>query len=850
MKLRKRSSTSEFRFLNLTAVFSAALILALEVWNLYSLNRNHNYVGWVNHSHQVIENSNELLSTAVMAESWARGYALTGDAYFLRVYYQSKNLMLPLIDQLKKLTVDNPEQSRRVDSLEKLVLARIESMEEIIKITSDSEYPDLTISEKMLEGSRISVMIKAVDHRLVNEEERILNARLDDLANEYKTFRTLIIIASSISLAIMLILYLFLFRQMERRAKMEQELSLSREWFSKTLASLSDGMIATNDSGLVTFMNNAAEKLTGWNREEAIGKPLDFVFDITDEETGQPLINPAKKALNERRVIGMSNHTVLRRKDGSQRYIDDSAAPIFNDNGEIFGAALICRDITEQVETRKKLTESEVRLRRIIENSTAIVTIRDRQGNYLMVNPAFEQLTGLKESEIIGKRSAPTIRLNLKADEIQNVMRVVQEDTVITNEEEWVVADGTLRNFIAIRFPIKDDDGKMVGIGSICTDITRQKQQLQSRHEMILKEKILEGQAHYKELANNISEMFFSMDQHEHFLFWNHACEWRTGRHEADVVGKTMDEVYPTDDWPELKVRLRRALRTKQADTFASEYHEKGKTYVMQVYVYPASHGISVLMSDVTFQRKTEREAMKLVESLQQKNKDLRQFAYIISHNLRAPIAKIQGLADLFNHDDGSAEFNGRIINGISEELKTLDMVVNDLTDIISIREVEYQSKEEINLSEELSQVKHILSAELNASGAQVIENFTECNEIHSIRGYVHSILLNLISNSVKYRSPERVPEIRVTARKKEHFVHITVQDNGLGIDLAKNGAKLFTLYKRFHNHIEGRGIGLYLVKNQVESLGGKIEAESKPDQGTTFRILLPVNKAPHEKNT
>jgi PAS domain S-box-containing protein len=840
-----RSSSSELRFLNLTAVFSAALILALEVWNLYSLNRNHDYASWVNHSHRVIEGSNELLSTVVMAESWARGYALTGDPYFLRVYYQSKNFVIPLVNQLKRLTEDNLIQHQRVDSLETLVLARVELMEDIIKQRTDDEYDEQIMSEKVLEGSRVSVLVKAVNHRLVNEEQRILDARLESLSREYKTFRTLIIVASSLSLTIMLILYLVLFKQMERRAKMEKELSLSREWFSKTLASLSDGMIATNDSGVITFMNDAAEKLTGWKVEEAIGKPLDFVFDISDERTGLPIINPAKKALLEKRTIGMENHTVLRRKDGTQRYIDDSAAPILNDNGELFGAALICRDITEQVETRKQLTESEIRLRRIIENSTAIITIRDKEGRYLMVNPAFEQLTGMRESEVIGKTSIPTLQQSLRVDESNSVSRVVKEDTVITNEEEWIVGNGSARTFIAIRFPIKDDAGKMVGIGSICTDITRQKQDLQSRHETLLREKILEGQAHYKELANNISEMFFSMDQKERFLFWNHACEWRTGRHEADVIGKTMDEVYPTDDWPELKVRLRRALKTKQADTFASEYHEKGKTYVMQVYVYPASHGISVLMSDVTFQRKTEREAMKLVESLQQKNKDLRQFAYIISHNLRAPIAKIQGLADLFNHEDNMGEFNGRIIQGISQELKTLDLVVNDLTDIISIREVEYQSREEINLSEELQHVKQILSDDIEAARAEITEDLSQSPTIYSIRSYIHSILFNLVSNAVKYRSPDRKPEIRVTAKKKEHFVQITVEDNGLGIDLVKHEAKLFTLYKRFHHHVDGRGIGLYLVKNQVESLGGKIEADSKVNQGTTFRILLPANKAP-----
>src|SRR4029078_4254276 len=97
------------------------------------------------------------------------------------------------------------------------------------------------------------------------------------------------------------------------------------------------------------------------------------------------------------------------------------------------------------------------------------------------------------------------------------------------------------------------------------------------------------------------------------------------------------------------------------------------------------------------------------------------------------------------------------------------------------------------------------------------------------------------ISNAVKYQAPSRAPIIQVSSHLAEHFVVISVEDNGLGINLAKHGPKLFALYKRFHSHVEGRGIGLYLVKNQVESMGGKVEVESKVDEGTVFKVYLPV---------
>ncbi|MFI5136090.1 MAG: PAS domain S-box protein, partial [Chitinophagales bacterium] len=546
--------------------------------------------------------------------------------------------------------------------------------------------------------------------------------------------------------------------------------------------------------------NSTAQELTGWNKEEALGKPLDFVFDLVNESTGLPEVNPVKKAMQEKQIVVMASHTILIRNDKSQRFIDDSAAPILNDYGELVGAVLIFRDVTDKVEIRRKLIESENRLRKIIENSSTVITIRDKEGRFTMVNQAFEKLTGCTEEELIGKKNIPSIT-PARINENNSIMKPIETDSVITTEEEWITHDGSIRHFVAVRFPIKDAAGKITGVGAVCTDITAQKQQLQSKHEMLLREQMEESESHYKELANSISEMFFSIDRNDRFLFWNHACERQTGRHEEEVLGKKIDEVFPGTEFQFLKEKFHNALRKQTAEIFNSEFQNNGRTQNFSVHVYTAAHGISVLMADVTTQRKTEQEAMKLVESLQQKNKDLRQFAYIISHNLRAPIAKIQGLADLFSSDTVTDEINTKIIDSISRELKSLDQIVNDLTDIISIREIEYKSKELVSLHEELEQSRIILSEEIEASHALITEDFSDVPSVNSIKSYLHSILINLIGNAIKFRSLERRPEISIASRQTEQFTVISVQDNGLGINMAKHGSKLFALYKRFHNH-------------------------------------------------
>jgi signal transduction histidine kinase len=145
----------------------------------------------------------------------------------------------------------------------------------------------------------------------------------------------------------------------------------------------------------------------------------------------------------------------------------------------------------------------------------------------------------------------------------------------------------------------------------------------------------------------------------------------------------------------------------------------------------------------------------------------------------------------------------------------------------------------QVNLEEELSNIKGNLQTEIQQNEAIIQNNFDSVATLFSIKPYIHSILFNLISNAIKYRDPARPPVIRIhTEKLTDNRVLLSVADNGLGIDMLYVD-KVFQLYKRFHFHVEGRGIGLFLVKTQVDSLGGKIEIESEVNKGTTINIYL-----------
>jgi signal transduction histidine kinase/tetratricopeptide (TPR) repeat protein len=224
-------------------------------------------------------------------------------------------------------------------------------------------------------------------------------------------------------------------------------------------------------------------------------------------------------------------------------------------------------------------------------------------------------------------------------------------------------------------------------------------------------------------------------------------------------------------------------------------------------------------------------------------NNQLEQFAFTVSHNLRGPIARLLGLTNLIRMSPGSDDLNF-LLTKIDQNSRDIDDIIRDLTKILNVKNNE-RLTESIDLTERVDKAIFRLETAINESNAIITSDFSEVNTLASVSSCIDSIFYNLISNGIKYRSRERACYIEVKSAQKQGFVELYVKDNGMGIDLEKYGHQLFGLYKRFTTHItDGRGLGLYLVKAEVESLHGTIEVESVLDQGTTFKIMLPCSSA------
>lgn len=242
-------------------------------------------------------------------------------------------------------------------------------------------------------------------------------------------------------------------------------------------------------------------------------------------------------------------------------------------------------------------------------------------------------------------------------------------------------------------------------------------------------------------------------------------------------------------------------------------------------------------MQDITQRKIAEKEREKLTADLIQRNRDLEQFTFIISHNLRAPTANIIGFTENLLYENLTPEEYAEFLQGLSVSASGLDNIIKDMNSILQVKREMDERKQYVNFDKLIADVKVSLGDMINPEKTVIETDFTGISEFYTLKVFLYSIFYNLISNSVKYREISRKTVIKVSSSMEGNKVFLKFKDNGLGINMKENGSKIFGLYSRFHTHIEGKGLGLFMVKTQVEAIGGKISVKSEVNEGTEFTI-------------
>ncbi|MBR2649031.1 MAG: hypothetical protein IKD55_09330 [Sediminibacterium sp.] len=232
------------------------------------------------------------------------------------------------------------------------------------------------------------------------------------------------------------------------------------------------------------------------------------------------------------------------------------------------------------------------------------------------------------------------------------------------------------------------------------------------------------------------------------------------------------------------------------------------------------------------------KELQQLNDLISLQNTRLQNFAHIISHNIRSHVTNMSGVIQLA--DNNVINAGDMIFEVFKKSVSGLEETIANLNEVIYIQSNLNVPKKMLQISEELDKITNLFYHQIVDSGAS-IQLGGNCTEVYTNPAYFESILQNLVSNAIKYRSPERSPIVQINLIQENDYVLLEVTDNGLGIDLQKYGSRIFGMYKTFHRNKDAKGLGLFITKTQIEAINGKIEIASTVNMGTSFKVYFPI---------
>ena len=410
------------------------------------------------------------------------------------------------------------------------------------------------------------------------------------------------------------------------------------------------------------------------------------------------------------------------------------------------------------------------------------------------------------------------------------------------DEYRFQCADGSYKYVFDRGFLVKDAHGKPIRMIGAIQDITKQKEEEQRL-------RLLETVITQTKDAVMITDIDTSVNAIPNIIFVNSAFTDMTGYPADEVIGKSPEMFFgKKSDILEFD-KLKTAIQEyKECFIETISYKKNGEEFWVNFSMIPVtdkegehSHWISI-QRDVTEEKEKEKEREQLIRELTQNNKDLKQFSYITSHNLRAPLSNLTGLLNLIEDITVEDPELKEIITGFSKSTHLLNETINDLVKVIIIKDNPSIQKEKVLIKDVFENVFNQLSFLISVHKPILKIDLEDVTILDINKSYLESIFLNLLTNAIKYRDPSRQLRVTIATKIVDDNLIITFKDNGIGIDLDKNKDKIFGLYQRFHNYPDSKGLGLYLVKSQVESMGGTISVASIVGKGTTFTIVFKYN--------
>jgi PAS domain S-box-containing protein len=594
------------------------------------------------------------------------------------------------------------------------------------------------------------------------------------------------------------------------------------------LESTEDAIVGEGLDGTITFWNPSAERVFGHTNAEAIGQPLELIVP--------PQLRVEMRHARDQALVGVRHEhyeTVRIAKDGKRLQVSLTLSSIKDDSGRPIGLWHIVRDVG----MRKEFERQAQHLAALVESSDDAIISKDLNGVIQTWNRAAERLFGFTESEVVGKSIRIIIPRERWSEEDEVLRRIRAGERIEHFESVRQRKDGTLISISLTISPIRDLQGKIVGASKIARDVSLQLALEKERNRL-------------GAIVDSSDDAIVSKDLQGIIQTWNHAAERMFGYSAEEAIGRSITLIIPEErlhEEDEVLSRIRRGLRV---DHFETVRRRKDGTLIpISLTVSPVQDhagqivGASKTVRDLSALRAyattLEQTVRERTASLELANSQLESFAYSVSHDLRAPLRGMHGLAHALLHDYGAVldETARDYAQRIVLEATQLDQLIRDLLAYSRLTRIDV-TLDVVDVREVVEASLHNLDDDIRNSRAS-IEIEPNLPKLKANRAVLIQVLTNLISNAIKFGGAH--PRVRVRAEQDNGIARIWVEDRGIGID-PRHHERIFRAFERLHGIEEypGTGIGLAIVLKGIERLGGRVGVESQEGQGSQFWFELP----------
>jgi PAS domain S-box-containing protein len=599
--------------------------------------------------------------------------------------------------------------------------------------------------------------------------------------------------------------------------------------------SLEEAVFITDNKDNIMYVNDTFCKMVQARSDRLIGTPAGNFFpesvNFSDVEF----------------TIGKKFNTQLLTSRGDTIWVQVSSSD-YKFNNENIGHIALVTNINTIKQTRENLAVEQHKVKMAIETGQMVSYNVNLESRHIELSENATSILGLKSTKgSIDEIIFPNIDASFKLL-FEKVAEEQFQDDINNEIVEFIRPDNHQSLWLEVKGSfIKNNFNGQIQMQGLLIDITQDKQKTYELFQLKLglernQRRLLQAQ----EIAHLGS---WEIDLIHSTTVWSDEA-YRIygitpGNHNIQL-DEWLSYVHP-DDVQNVKSTIENQLQKKENHTIEHRIVRKDGSikYVRLIVHFEYNKDITVfnlfgIIQDITESKAYENKLKKLLEITEKQNKSLQNFAYIVSHNIRSHSANISGLSDIIHNEN-----TNKVSELLVQSSHKLSETINNLNSIITMQNASDKNFHSINLREQITKTIDAVNHFVILQNASIKNLVSDQTLIDGIPSYIESILLNLITNAIKYKKENESVEITISSSDSEDYTILSIKDNGRGIDLNKYKNSIFGLYKTFHGNKDANGMGLFIVKNQIESMHGKIEVESTVNEGSEFKVFF--NKNPFE---